>query len=317
MNAWTDVNGMSQSVVRAINQFDKDDTVKVVIVTGAGRAFCAGADLSSGGATFSDANPTENPTSGPARTPGNARDGGGQAALAISRCRKVVIGAINGAAVGIGITVTLAMDFRIAYKDAKIGFVFARRGIVPEATSTFACGDELRIHDDELCDGLCVRLDRIAVNGDGKHLPLCGYSRALSLVMTGEVIPASHPHLSLLFHSLAPTPAATLTQAIDLAKTLATKNSAVSMGMAKHMIWRGTGSPEEQHLLDSRVMYVTGNGLDSAEGVQSFLEKREPKFTGSFVKDVDQNPAYDGWYPWWKKVETQGVPNLTEPLSKI
>ncbi|KXS19482.1 ClpP/crotonase [Gonapodya prolifera JEL478] len=285
LNAWTDVNGMSQSIVRAFNQFDKDDTVKVIVVTGAGRAFCAGADLSAGGATFGDANATENP--GSARNIRNARDGGGQAALAISRCRKVVIGAINGPAVGIGITFTLPMDFRIAYKGAKIGFVFVRRGIVPEATSTY-------------------------------HLPrLIGHSRTLSLMLTGEVFPASHPLLSLLFYQLTDTPEACVAAALDLARNLAKKNSTVSMALAKHLVWKGTATPEEQHLLDSKAMYTTGNSVDSAEGVQSFLEKREVNFKGGVVKDIDNNPVYSGWYPWWGRVSTEGVPNLTEPLHKL
>lgn len=265
-NAFT--TQMKDSIINCFRDLDGDSSVRVIVLTGApnaGNAFCAGADLSNG--NFSNASGKSAGSSGVRVTAARQhRDGGGQATLAIARTRKPVICAINGHSVGIGATLTLPCDIRIAWKDAKVGFVFAQRGIVPEACSSYL-------------------------------LPkLIGHSRAMELFMTARVQPASAPSLDLLYSSLQPTPEATVEAAIRLAHEIATKNSALSSALIKGLVWHGRESMEEQHLLDSAAMHVAGNSSDSVEGVASFLEKRAAVFTASVPKDLDQ---ISEMYPWW------------------
>jgi len=237
------------------NLFDLDDRVRCVVVTGYGKMFCAGADLESG-------------FKGGEEIPFEHRDGGGRVALATHRCRKPVIAAINGAAVGIGITMTLPMTIRIAYKDAKIGFVFARRGLIMEACSSF-------------------------------FLPkLIGHSRALHLITTGSTYPASHPLLQNLFSETLATVDGVLPRALEIADEIVKNTSSVSFALMKELIWRGPSSAEATHLLDSRLIYELFSSADNKEGVKAFLEKRPVKFMGSMDKD-----APSAW-PWWDPIDT-------------
>jgi enoyl-CoA hydratase/carnithine racemase len=241
-------------LVAAFDRADGDDGVRAVIVTGAGRAFCAGADLGGGGQTF--ANRSERPE--------DHRDGGGLVTLRIFDMKKPVIGAINGPAVGFGATLTLAMDVRLAASTAKIGFVFARRGVVPEACSTW-------------------------------FLPrLVGIAQAAEWAYTGRVFSAEEARAGgLISRVLAPE--ALLPAARELAREIADNTSAVSVALIRQMLWRmlGADHPREAHRLDSLGMWHTGRSADAHEGVTSFLEKRPPRFAGRPSKDM---PPF---YPWW------------------
>lgn len=252
LNAFTPV--MKDELVSVFRTADVDDAVRVVIVTGSGRAFCAGADLGRGGGTFDRG----------ATRLADYRDGGGQVSLAIFRCRKPVIAAINGAAVGVGITMTLPMDLRVVAEDAKIGFVFARRGIVPEACSSWF-------------------LPRIV-----------GISKAAELVYTGRVFRAADERASGLFNYVVPADQV-LAKATELAREIADNTSATSIALSKALLWRGLGNenPESAHLNDSRCIYWAGAQKDAYEGVQAFLEKRDPRFTMSAATDLPD------FYPWW------------------
>jgi enoyl-CoA hydratase/carnithine racemase len=244
-------------LVAAFDQADGDDGVRAVIVTGAGRAFCAGADLGGGGKTFAG---------GPGRSerPEDHRDGGGLVTLRIFDMKKPVIGAINGPAVGFGATFTLAMDVRLASSLAKIGFVFARRGVVPEAASTWF-------------------LTR-----------LVGIAQAAEWTYTGRVFSAEEARAGGLVSRVVP-PDALLPAARELAREIADNTSAVSVALIRQMLWRmlGADHPREAHRLDSLGMWHTGRSADAHEGVTSFLEKRPPRFTGRPSKDM---PPF---YPWW------------------
>ncbi|KAK3072218.1 hypothetical protein LTR53_007210 [Teratosphaeriaceae sp. CCFEE 6253] len=256
-NAFT--NTMMAELEQAFALFDVDDRVKCIVVTGQGRIFCAGADLETGFVGGQEA-------------PRDHRDGGGRVVLAIHRCRKPVIGALQGSAVGIGITMTLPMSIRVAYKDAKIGFVFARRGLIMEACSSF-------------------------------FLPrLIGMAKALHLTTTGATYPASHPLLNSLFSETLDTPAAVLPRALEIAAEIVQNTSTVSTYLMRELMYRDTGSAEAQHLLDSRVIYEMFGSKDNAEGVQAFLQKRPVKFVGSMAGDA---PA--SW-PWYTPVETGNRP---------
>jgi enoyl-CoA hydratase/carnithine racemase len=248
---------MIQDLVAAFERADADDGVRAVIVTGAGRAFCAGADLGGGGATFG-------PREGRSEKPDEHRDGGGVVTLRIFEMRKPVIAAINGPAVGFGITLTLAMDVRIASTAAKIGFVFARRGVVPEACSTWF-------------------LPRIV-----------GIAQAAEWAYTGRVF-APDEALAGGLVSRVTTPDALLPAARALALEIAQNTSAVSVALIRQMLWRmlGADHPREAHRIDSLGMWHTGRSADAHEGVTSFLEKRPPRFAGRPSKDM---PPF---YPWW------------------
>src|SRR5213592_4829851 len=245
-------------LVAAFDTADADDTVRAVIVTGAGRAFCAGADLSAGGTTFDRA------AHGRAEPADLYEDGGGRVTLRIFDLKKPVIAAINGPAVGFGITLTLPMDVRIASTAARIGFVFARRGVVPEACSTW-------------------------------FLPrLVGMSQAAEWALTGRVFSAEEALAGRLVSRVV-APDALLATARELAREIADNTSAVSVALIRQMLWRmlGADHPREAHRIDSLGMWHTGRSADAHEGVTSFLEKRPPRFTGRPSKDM---PPF---YPWW------------------
>ncbi|HEV8471728.1 MAG TPA: crotonase/enoyl-CoA hydratase family protein [Methylomirabilota bacterium] len=252
------LNAVNATVIRelveAFDRADTDDGVRAVIVTGAGRAFCAGADLAGGGATFD----------GKGEVAENHRDGGGRVTLRIFEMTKPVIAAINGPAVGFGITLTLAMDVRLASSAATIGFVFARRGVVPEACSTW-------------------------------FLPrLVGIAQAAEWTYTGRVFSAQEARDAGLVSRVV-EPDALLPAAQALAREIAEHTSAVSVALTRQMLWRmlGAAHPREAHRVDSLGMYHTGRSADAHEGVTSFLEKRPARFTGRVSKDM---PPF---YPWW------------------
>jgi len=242
MNAFTET--MRREIVEAFDLIDADDDVRAVIVTGHGeRAFCAGADLSAGGDTFSKGGSEVNTDAGV------PRDGGGIAALRIFESKKPVIGAINGAAVGIGATVTLPMDIRIASTTARFGFVFARRGIVPEAASSW-------------------------------FLPrLVGISQALEWSYSGRVFPAAEALAGGLVRSLH-EPAELMSAAGSIAGEICENSAPVSVALTRQMMWRmlGADHPMKAHRADSRAILLRGRSDDCREGVESFLEKRPAMF---------------------------------------
>lgn len=237
MNAFT--GRMMHEIISALDLSDADDNVKAVIFTGAGRAFCAGADLSSGGATFSKGG------SDIQTKVGVPRDGGGMVSLRIFNSLKPVIGAINGAAVGVGVTMTLPMDIRIAADGAKFGFVFAKRGILPEACSSY-------------------------------FLPrLVGIQQATEWVFTGRVFNAEEALHGRLVRSVHPGDEL-LAVARGIAREIADNTAPVSVALSRQMLWRmmGASHPMDAHALESRGIAARGRSADSKEGVTSFLEKR-------------------------------------------
>jgi len=242
MNAFTDV--MMREVIDAFDQVDADDDVRAVIVTGSGdRAFCAGADLGGGGETFAKGG------SDIQTSVGVPRDGGGMVSLRIFDCKKPVIGAINGAAVGVGVTMTLPMDVRLASDTARFGFVFARRGIVPEACSSW-------------------------------FLPrLVGISTAAEWCYTGRVFPAAEALQRGLVRSVHAADDL-LPAAYELAREIADNTAPVSVALTRQMLWRmlGADHPMEAHRVDSRGIQSRGASADAREGVESFLEKRAPVY---------------------------------------
>ena len=239
LNAWT--AQMGAELRAAFDQADADDDVRAVIVTGAGRGFCAGADLASGGETFDYAQARGD--SGP------ARDNGGELTLRIFQCTKPVIAAINGPAVGVGATMTLPMDIRLAADDARMGFVFARRGIIPEACSSWF-------------------LPRVV-----------GISRAMEWVATGRVFSAQEGLEGGLLRSLHPQ-AELLDAARALAQEIAENTAPVSVALARQLMWRMLGAehPMIAHRADSRGMLARGQSADAVEGITAFLEKRPAQF---------------------------------------
>ena len=249
MNAFTGV--MMRELLDAFDLVDADDAVRAVIVTGEGKAFCAGADLSGGAKTFDDGD-WSSPNDDRIR-----RDGGGQVTLRIFDCKKPVIGAINGAAVGIGATMTLPMDVRLASTAARIGFVFARRGIVPEACSSWF-------------------LPRVV-----------GISRAAEWVYTGRILGAQEALDGGLLRALH-APDELMPAARTLAREIADNTSGVSVALSRQMLWRmlGASHPMDAHRADSRGIQLRGRSADAHEGVTSFLEKRAAKFSDSVSRDL-------------------------------
>jgi len=255
LNAFT--HTMLEELLDALDRADGDDAVRAIIFTGSGRGFCAGADLSAGSRSFdADARPD--------RPSGLNRDGGGRLTLRLYECNKPLIAAVNGAAVGVGATMQLPMDIRIASDQARFGFVFARRGIVPEACSSW----------------FLPRIVRI--------------SRALEWSYSGRVFPASEALAGGLVSEIV-TADGLLPRAREIAAEIATQTSPLSVTLIRHMMWRmlSADHPMEAHKLDSRGVYHLGRGADAREGVDSFLEKRPPHFTGRVSSDL---PEY---FPWW------------------
>jgi len=270
LNAFTGT--MMTEMIDAFQRADKDDSVRAIIVTGAGRAFCAGADLSAGANTFDATKRTDRPerNAGPADTVDwsdeRVRDGGGRLTLAIYECLKPVIAAVNGPAVGIGVTMQLAMDVRLASEAARFGFVFSRRGIVPEAASSWF-------------------LPRIV-----------GISQALAWCYSGRVFDAQEALRGGLVSEVV-KPDQLLTRARAIAREIADNTAPVSVALIRQMMWKGLtmDHPMEAHKVDSRGIYSRGASADVREGVTSFLEKRPAKFPQKVTADM---PPY---FPWWKE----------------
>jgi enoyl-CoA hydratase/carnithine racemase len=249
---------MLREIVATLEAADRDDDVRVVIVAGAGRAFCAGADLGEGGNTFDAI------ARGRESSLEEHEDGGGLVTLRIYDMNKPVIAAINGAAVGFGVTFTLPMDVRLASSDARFGFVFARRGVVPEACSTW-------------------------------FLPrLVGIARAAEWVYTGRVFDAEEARAGGLVSRVV-APDALLSTARELALEIARNTSPVSVALARHLLWKmlGADHPMDAHRLDSKAMAFTGRSADAYEGINAFLEKRPARFPSR--PGVDMPP----FFPWW------------------
>ena len=259
MNAFT--NAMMREMCTAFDLVDADDTVRAVIVTGSGeRAFCAGADLTpdSGGDVFASRSEVET------LSDERVRDSGGRLTLRIFQCKKPVIGAINGAAVGIGATMQLAMDFRLASDTARFGFVFARRGIVPEAASSW-------------------------------FLPrLVGMQQALEWCMTGRVFDAGEAFKGGLVRSVH-APTELLEAARALAREIAENTAPVSIALTRAMLWRLSAAehPMAAHAIDSRAIYRRARSDDAKEGIASFLEKRSPVYPDKVSTDLPD------FFPWW------------------
>ena len=260
MNAFTTT--MMAEMIDAIDTTDADDSVRAVIVTGQGeRAFCAGADLTpegESGNVFARHKPVDD------LSDERVRDGGGRLVLRLFNSQKPLIGACNGVAVGVGATMQLPFDIRLASDNARFGFVFARRGITPEACSSW-------------------------------FLPrLVGMQTALEWCMTGRVFGAEEALDRKLVRSLHPQ-GELMDAAMELAREIAANTSAVSVAMTRAMLWRlsATEHPMMAHRVDSRAIYRLGKSEDSKEGVRSFLEKRPPNYPDTVSADMPD------FYPWW------------------
>lgn len=261
MNAYT--RTMGAEIMAAMDDIDADDAVRAVIFTGAGeRAFCAGADLTpeGGGHVFSD------PTQVDDLSDERVRDGGGLLTLRLFESQKPLISACNGVAVGVGSTMQLAMDIRLASETARYGFVFARRGIVPEAASSWF-------------------LPRIV-----------GISQALEWCYSGRVFGAEEAHKGGLVRSIH-APADLMGEARAIAEEIAQNTSAVSVAMTRAMMWRlmSADHPMEAHKIDSKAIYRLSRGSDAKKGISSFLEKRDPQYPGKVSEDMPD------FYPWWEQ----------------
>ena len=259
MNAFT--RTMMDEIIAAMDEADADDAVRAVVFTGSGeRAFCAGADLTpeGGGHVFSDPNPVED------LSDERVRDGGGRLTLRLFDSKKPLISACNGVAVGVGITMQLPMDIRLAADSARYGFVFARRGIVPEAASSWF-------------------LPRIV-----------GVPTALEWCMTGRLFDAQEALAKGLVRSVHPQ-GELMDAALALVGEIADNTSAVSVAMTRAMLWRLSAAehPMMAHRIDSRAIYRLSRSADAREGIQSFLEKRAPAYPDTVSGDMPD------FYPWW------------------
>ena len=265
LNSFT--RGMLDQMIAAFDVADADDDVRVVIVTGAGRGFCAGVDLDNPDA-FTAAKPDPRATDPAVWDNPENRDMGGVLALRIFACLKPVIAAVNGPAVGIGMTMQLPMDIRLAADTARFGFVFARRGIVPEAASSWF-------------------LPRIV-----------GMSRALEWCYSGRVFGAEEALAGGLVRSVH-APEDLLPEARRIAREIADNTAPVSIALTRQMMWRmaGAAHPMEAHRIDSRAIAARRSMGDASEGVASFLEKRAPAFPDKVSADMP------GFYPWWDEPE--------------
>ncbi|OLN84391.1 3-hydroxypropionyl-coenzyme A dehydratase 1 [Colletotrichum chlorophyti] len=241
---------MLEDMIKLFSLMDQDAGVKSIVVTGDGPMFCSGVDLKQGFGKIG-------------KTPETHRDAGGQLALAIHRCRKPMIAAINGPAIGVGITMTLPMTIRVTSKASKVSFAFVRLGIVADASSSF-------------------------------YLPrLIGHSRALHLFTTGGTFPATSPLLHDLFSEVTDSPAQVLPRAMQIATDIAVNTSQVSTYLTRELVWRGPASPEEAHLLESAVMHRCFHSNDFKEAGKAFKEKRKPEFKDTLC---NATPAF---VPWW------------------
>ena len=254
LNAYT--QQMQTELIAALDAADADDDIRAIIVTGAGRGYCAGADLSAGGNTFNN--------DAPGREGGLRRDGGGILTLRLFECLKPIISACNGPAVGVGATMQCAMDVRLASEEARYGFVFSKRAVVPEACSSWF-------------------LPRIV-----------GIQQALEWTFSGRVFNAEEAARGGLVRSIHKANDL-MPAAIDLAHEVAESTSPVSVALIRQMMWKmlGADHPMEAHKIDSRGIYYRGKSADAIEGVESFLEKRAPTFPGKVSTDM---PEY---FPWW------------------
>lgn len=258
LNAYTEL--MGNEIIDALDHADANDDVRAIIMTGEGRAFCAGADMDEDASIFKSDPPIE-----------ELRDGGGLVSLRIYDLKKPIIGAINGPAVGVGITMTLPMDIRIASEDAKMGFVFARRGLTQEACSSWF-------------------LPRIA-----------GISQAMEWVSTGRVFPAQEAKEGGLISRVVPADELILT-AGELAAEIAENTSAMSVALNRQLMWKmlGADHPMEAHKIESKGLHWMSESADLEEGVQAFLEKRKPEFRLKVGSDMPD------FYPWWKNRPFKG-----------
>lgn len=258
LNAMT--AGLRRELCAALDRADADDEVRAIVITGAGRAFCAGADLSQGASTFDK-------TGQPPEFGENARDrdGGGVLALRLFACNKPLIAAVNGPAVGIGATMVLPMDIRIASSEARFGYVFARRGIVPDGCASWF-------------------LPRVV-----------GIAQALQWTMSGRVFPSTEALAGGLISEIC-EPRQLLARARAIAVEIADKTAPVSVALTRQMLWRmlGASHPMEAHRVESRAIAARGKSGDAHEGVRAFLEKRAAAFPGRVSRDMP-----DG-YPWWE-----------------
>ncbi|KAF7589980.1 hypothetical protein BBP40_003472 [Aspergillus hancockii] len=266
-NAFT--SAMAEDLERAFATFDVDERVKVVVLTGAGNTFCAGADLEIGFPKGRDERPVDH------------RDSGGRVALAIHRCRKPTIAAMQGSAVGVGMTMTLPAVIRISHATSKYGFIFARRGITMESCSSY-------------------------------FLPrLIGYAKALYLVSTGSVLPSTSPHFGGLFAEVLPEQSQVVPRALELASEMAENVSPMASALNRALIWRGPESAEEAHLLDSGILYHMFASRDNKEGVTAFFEKRKPIFKDTLEEN---GPTF---YPWWPEANVSRKTKVVKEGSKL